>query len=62
LDWNPNVLSIIEAKSMLGVEANPGGVLHESGSDILLVVEDSASQTAGTIQPNRNPPRQLTII
>jgi len=47
LDWNPNVLSIIEAKSMLGAEANPGGVLHESGSDTLLVVEDSASQTAG---------------
>jgi len=47
LDWTPNVLSLIEAKSMLGVEANPGGVLHESSSDTLLVVEDSASQTAG---------------
>lgn len=47
LSWNPSVLSIIEAKSMLGVEANPGGVLHESGTDTLMVVEDSASQDAG---------------
>jgi hypothetical protein len=45
--WNPAVLNLIEAKSMLGVEANPGGVLHESGTDTLLIVEDSTSQTAG---------------
>ncbi|XHH09771.1 MAG: cohesin domain-containing protein [Candidatus Bathyarchaeia archaeon] len=48
LNWNPNVLSLIEAKSKLGVESNPGGILHESGTDTLLVVEDSASQTTGT--------------
>jgi hypothetical protein len=48
LEWNPNVLSLIEAKSMLGVEAHSGGVLHESGSDTLMIVEDSASKEAGT--------------
>ena len=47
LEWNPNVLSLIEAKSMLGVEAHSGGVLHESGSDTLMVVEDSASKETG---------------
>jgi hypothetical protein len=48
LEWNPDVLSLIEAKSMLGAEANQGGVLHESGTDTLLIVEDSASKETGT--------------
>jgi hypothetical protein len=47
LSWNPNVLSLTEAKSMLGVEANPGGVLHESGTDTLLIAENHASQETG---------------
>ncbi len=47
LGWNPVVLSLVNAKSMLGVEANPGGVLHESGTDTLLIAENEASQETG---------------
>lgn len=47
LNWNPNVLSLLEAKSMLGVESHPGGVLHESATDALLIVDDSTSKETG---------------
>jgi len=46
-NWNPSVLQVISATSLLGVESNPGGVLHESASDPLYVVEDNASQALG---------------
>jgi hypothetical protein len=47
LSWNTTVLSVTNAKSLLGVETHPEGVLHESGSDTLLVAEDAASQETG---------------
>ncbi len=47
LSWNTTVLSVTNAKSLLGVEAHPGGVLHESGIDTLLVAMDAASQEIG---------------
>ncbi len=47
LSWNPDVLNLITAQSMLGVEAHSGGVLHESGTDTIMVAQDSASQQAG---------------
>ena len=47
LSWNTNVLSVINAKALLGVESHPEGVLHETASDTLLVAEDSASQENG---------------
>ena len=43
LNWNVTVLQIVSATSRLGVESNPGGVLHEPVS----TVENSVSQTAG---------------
>jgi hypothetical protein len=47
LGWNNQVLKLISAQSMLGVESHPEGVLHESGSDTIMVAEDSSSQQAG---------------
>jgi hypothetical protein len=47
LSWNTTVLSVTNAKSLLGVETHPEGVLHESGIDTLLVAEDAASQETG---------------
>ncbi|MCW3999193.1 MAG: cohesin domain-containing protein [Candidatus Bathyarchaeota archaeon] len=45
LTWNPQVLQIQNATPMLGVESNPDGVLHESGT-YPIDVEDN-SQSAG---------------
>ena len=47
LNWNPQVLKIVNAQSMLGVESHQGGVLHESGTDTIMVAEDSTSQDTG---------------
>lgn len=47
LSWNTNVLMVTNAKSLLGVETHPEGVLHESSTDTLMVAEDSASQETG---------------
>jgi hypothetical protein len=47
LSWNTTVLSVTNAKSLLGVETYPEGVLHESGIDTLLVAQDAASQETG---------------
>jgi hypothetical protein len=47
LSWNTTVLSVTDAKSLLGVESHPEGVLHESGIDTLLVAQDTASQEIG---------------
>jgi hypothetical protein len=47
LSWNPSVLSIVSATSQLGVESHPGGVLHETSSYPIEVVDDTASQSTG---------------
>jgi len=47
LSWDKNVLSIINATSLLGVESYPEGVLHETVDDPLMVVKDLVSQEAG---------------
>jgi hypothetical protein len=47
LNWNPQVLKLLSNQSMLGVESHPGGVLHETGTDAILVAENTASQSAG---------------
>ncbi len=44
LDWNPSVLQFISATPQLGVESHSGGVLHESGSYPIEIVDNS--QTA----------------
>lgn len=40
LVWNPTVLRVMSATSLLGVESHPDGVLHEN----ITVVEEGASQ------------------
>lgn len=47
LSWNPSVLSVVSATSQLGVESHSGGVLHESSSYPIEVVDDTASQSIG---------------
>jgi hypothetical protein len=47
LNWNPSVLQLISATSLLGVESHSGGVLHTTSSAPLYVVEDNASQALG---------------
>ena len=47
LSWNPSVLSVVSAISKLGVESNSGGVLHETASYPIEVVDDTASQSTG---------------
>jgi hypothetical protein len=47
LSWNPSVLSIVSATSQLGVESHPGGVLHETSSYPIEIVDDTASQSTG---------------
>ena len=47
LNWNPSVLTVVSATSQLGVESHSGGVLHETSSYPLEVVDDTASQSTG---------------
>jgi hypothetical protein len=47
LNWNTSVLKVINAKSLLGVESHPEGVLHETASDPLYIAEDTAFQELG---------------
>ena len=47
LNWNPSVLSVVSATSQLGVESHSGGVLHETSSYPIEVVDDIASQSIG---------------
>jgi hypothetical protein len=47
LSWNPSILSVVSATSQLGVELHPGGVLHETSSYQIEVVDDTASQSTG---------------
>ena len=45
LDWNPSVLKLVSATPQLGVESHSGGVLHESSSYPIEVVNNDASQS-----------------
>ena len=47
LNWNTSVLSVISATSQIGVESHSGGVLHETSSYPIEVVDDIASQSTG---------------
>ena len=47
LSWNPSVLSVVSAISQLGLESHSGGVLHETSSYPIEVVDDVASQSTG---------------
>ena len=44
LDWNPQVLQLVTATPQLGVESNPGGVLHESSTYPIDIATNDASQ------------------
>jgi hypothetical protein len=46
-NWNPSVLQLISNASLLGVESNPGGVLHTTSTAPLYVAEADASQATG---------------
>ena len=41
LYWNPSVLTVINATPLLGVESHPDGVLHESSSYPIEVIENT---------------------
>jgi hypothetical protein len=45
LNWNPSVLTLVSATPQLGVESHPDGVLHESSSYPIEVVNNDASQS-----------------
>jgi hypothetical protein len=45
LNWNPSVLTLVSATPKLGVESHPDGVLHESLSYPIEVVNNDASQS-----------------
>ncbi|MCW3994841.1 MAG: cohesin domain-containing protein [Candidatus Bathyarchaeota archaeon] len=47
LNWNPSVLKVITATPQLGVESHAGGVLHESTTYPIEVVNDDVSQSIG---------------
>lgn len=47
LNWNPSVLKLVSATPQLGVESHSGGVLHESSSYPIEIVNNDASQTSG---------------
>jgi hypothetical protein len=47
LSWNPLVLSVVSATLQLGVESHSGGVLHETPSYPIEVVDDITSQLTG---------------
>jgi hypothetical protein len=47
LDWNPYVLKLVSSIPQLGVESHAGGVLHESSSYPIDVVNNDASQANG---------------
>ena len=45
--WNPSVLSVVSAISQLGLDSHSGGVLHETPSYPIEIVDDTASQSTG---------------
>jgi hypothetical protein len=47
LSWNTSVLKVIDSEAYLGVESYPEGVLHESSSYPIEVIDDTASQSLG---------------
>jgi hypothetical protein len=47
LNWNPSVLTLVSATPQLGVESHTGGVLHESSSYPVDVVNNDASESDG---------------
>jgi minor extracellular serine protease Vpr len=47
LDWNPSTLALVSATHQLGVESYSGGVLHESSSYPIDVIDNDASQSDG---------------
>ncbi len=47
LDWNPSTLKLVSSTPQLGVESHVGGVLHESSSNPIDVVNNNASQSDG---------------
>jgi hypothetical protein len=46
-NWNPSVISVVSATSQLGVESHSGGVLHETSSYPIDVIDDAALQSTG---------------
>ena len=47
LDWNPSTLTLVSTTSQLGVESHAGGVLHESSTYPIDIVNNDASQSDG---------------
>jgi Cohesin domain len=47
LDWNPAVLQLMSAIPQLGVESHSGGVLHESSTYPIEILDNSSSQSDG---------------
>lgn len=45
LDWNKEVLAVIDATNNLGVESHPEGVLHESPAYPIEVLEETTSNS-----------------
>ncbi len=47
LSWNTSVLKVISAEAYLGVESHPEGILHETSSYPIEVLDNNASQSLG---------------
>ncbi len=47
LDWNPSTLTLVSSTPQLGVESHASGVLHESSSYPIDIVNNDASQANG---------------
>jgi hypothetical protein len=47
LKWNTAVLNLVSATSKLGVESNPEGVLHESSTYPMEILDNTATQSSG---------------
>jgi hypothetical protein len=47
LNWNPSTLKLVSATPQLGVESHSGGVLYESSSYPIEVVNNDASEFSG---------------
>jgi hypothetical protein len=47
LKWNTTVLNLISATPKLGVESNPEGILHESSTYPIEIIDNTATQSSG---------------
>jgi hypothetical protein len=47
LKWNTAVLNLFSVTPKLGVESNPEGVLHESSTYPIYIIDNNATQTSG---------------